>query len=123
MAALVAGLSTAAQVPITATVIHAETQRIPDAAEQAHELLDMVHRLECPPGLHSFDELAMEYQLTRPGPGREYLGTLLDPLDEYPELLETLRRHIGNDLVSGTPRGCWACTPIPSTIGSNASDS
>ncbi|MTL13355.1 PucR family transcriptional regulator [Nocardia seriolae] len=98
MAALVAGLSTAAQVPITATVIHAETQRIPDAAEQAHELLDMVHRLECPPGLHSFDELAMEYQLTRPGPGREYLGTLLDPLDEYPELLETLRRHIGNDL-------------------------
>ncbi|MVU80994.1 PucR family transcriptional regulator [Nocardia sp. ET3-3] len=95
---MVAGLSTAAQVSITATVIHAETHRIPDAAEQAHELLDMVHRLECAPGLHRFDALAMEYQLTRPGPGREYLGTLLDPLDEYPELLETLRRHIGNDL-------------------------
>ncbi|MEU1204723.1 helix-turn-helix domain-containing protein [Nocardia sp. NPDC005825] len=98
LADLISGLSTAAQVPVTATVIHAETPRIPEAAEQAHELLDMVHRLECVPGLHRFDDLAMEYQLTRPGPAREYLGTLLDPLDAHPELLETLRRHIGNDL-------------------------
>ncbi|WP_458686447.1 PucR family transcriptional regulator [Nocardia tengchongensis] len=95
---LITGLSTAAQVPVTATVVHTETSRIPDAAEQAHELLDMVHRLECAPGLYRFDDLAMEYQLTRPGPAREYLGTLLDPLDAHPELLETLRRHIGNDL-------------------------
>lgn len=95
---LIAGLSAAAQVPVTAAMIHAETPRIPDAAEQAHELLDMVQRLDCVPGLHRFDELAMEYQLTRPGPAREYLGTLLDPLDAHPELLETLRRHIGNDL-------------------------
>ncbi|UGT44737.1 helix-turn-helix domain-containing protein [Nocardia yamanashiensis] len=92
------GLSTAAQVSITATVMHTETAGIPDGAERAHELLDMVHRLECTPGLYRFDDLAMEYQLTRPGPGREYLGSLLDPLDEYPELLETLRRHIGHDL-------------------------
>ncbi|MFJ4657159.1 PucR family transcriptional regulator [Nocardia sp. NPDC088792] len=95
---LIDGLSTAAQVFITATYIHAETPRIPEAAEQAHELLDMVQRLRCEPGLYRFDDLAMEYQLTRPGPGREYLGTLLDPLEEHPELLETLRRHIGNDL-------------------------
>lgn len=98
LADLITGLSTAAQVPVTATVVHTETSRIPDAAEQAHELLDMVHRLECAPGLYRFDDLAMEYQLTRPGPAREYLGTLLDPLDAHPELLETLRRHIGNDL-------------------------
>ncbi|QLY34500.1 helix-turn-helix domain-containing protein [Nocardia huaxiensis] len=95
---LITTLSSAAQVSITATVIHAETERIPEAADRAHELLDMVHRLQCAPGLYRFDDLAMEYQLTRPGPGREYLGALLDPLDEYPELLETLRRHIGNDL-------------------------
>lgn len=95
---LVAGLSGAAQVSLTASVVHTETARIPEGAEQAHELLDMVQRLECAPGLHRFDELAMEYQLTRPGPAREYLGTLLDPLEAHPELLETLRRHIGNDL-------------------------
>ncbi|MEU0546073.1 helix-turn-helix domain-containing protein [Nocardia sp. NPDC005978] len=95
---LVLALSVAAQVPITAIALHTATAAIPAAADQGHELLDLVHRLGCAPGLYNFDDLAMEYQLTRPGPGREYLGALLDPLDEHPELLETLRRHIANDL-------------------------
>ncbi|RJO73433.1 PucR family transcriptional regulator [Nocardia panacis] len=95
---LIAGLTHAAQVGVTATVVHAAPAQIPGAADQAHELLDMVQRLECVAGLYRFDELALEYQLTRPGPGREYLGSLLDPLDEHPELLETLQRHIGNNL-------------------------
>ncbi|MEV0355467.1 helix-turn-helix domain-containing protein [Nocardia sp. NPDC050697] len=96
--ALVEQLSRAAQVGITATVVEATPEQIPDAADQAHELLDMVQRLQAVAGLYRFDELALEYQLTRPGPGREYLGSLLDPLDEHPELLETLQRHIANNL-------------------------
>ncbi|WP_433653841.1 PucR family transcriptional regulator [Nocardia sp. CA-128927] len=96
--ALVTQLSQAAQVGITATMVEATPEQIPNAADQAHELLDMVQRLEAVAGLYRFDELALEYQLTRPGPGREYLGQLLDPLDEHPELLETLQRHIGNNL-------------------------
>ncbi|WP_054812829.1 PucR family transcriptional regulator [Nocardia arizonensis] len=96
--ALVTQLSQAAQVGITAAMMDATPQQIPDAADQAHELLDMVQRLQAVPGLYRFDELALEYQLTRPGPGREYLGSLLAPLDQHPELLETLRRHIGNNL-------------------------
>ncbi|GAA5049661.1 PucR family transcriptional regulator [Nocardia callitridis] len=95
---LVTQLSQAAQVGITATMVEATPEQIPNAADQSHELLDMVQRLESVPGLYRFDELALEYQLTRPGPGREYLGSLLDPLDEHPELLETLQRHIGNNL-------------------------
>ncbi|MFF2549589.1 PucR family transcriptional regulator [Nocardia sp. NPDC058058] len=95
---LIAELAAVAQVALTATVMHTATPGIPGAAHQAHELLDIVHRLQCKPGLYRFDDLAMEYQLTRPGPGREYLGALLDPLEVYPELLETLRRHLGNDL-------------------------
>ncbi|MRH91506.1 PucR family transcriptional regulator [Nocardia sp. SYP-A9097] len=95
---LITALSAVAQVALTATVMHSATCDVPGAAEQAHELLDIAHRLRCAPGLYRFDDLAMEYQLTRPGPGRDYLGALLDPLDEYPELLETLRRHLGNDL-------------------------
>ncbi|WP_225730070.1 MULTISPECIES: PucR family transcriptional regulator [Nocardia] len=95
---LVAQLTHAAQVGITATMVQATPAQIPDAADQAHELLDMVQRLQCVAGLYRFDELALEYQLTRPGPGREYLGALLDALDEHPELLETLQRHIGNNL-------------------------
>ncbi|HLS79747.1 MAG TPA: helix-turn-helix domain-containing protein [Nocardia sp.] len=96
--ALAAALAAAAHTGVTATVVRAETARIPAAAEQAHELLDMVQRLEAVPGLYRFDELALEYQLTRPGPGREFLGALLEPLDDHPELLETLRIHIANNL-------------------------
>ncbi|MCP9625050.1 PucR family transcriptional regulator [Nocardia otitidiscaviarum] len=95
---LVTDLSRAARVPITATTVSATPPEIPTAAEQAHDLLDMVHRLHCVRGLYRFDDLALEYQLTRPGPGREYLGSLLDRLDEHPELLETLQRHIANNL-------------------------
>ncbi|GEM35231.1 helix-turn-helix domain-containing protein [Nocardia neocaledoniensis] len=98
LAALVAQLSQAAQVGITAALVETSTTGVPDAADQAHELLDMVQRLEVTSGLYRFDELALEYQLTRPGPGREFLGSLLDPLDQYPELLETLQRHIANNL-------------------------
>ncbi|MFD3507985.1 PucR family transcriptional regulator [Nocardia sp. NPDC058666] len=98
LAALVAQLSQAAQVGITAAMVECTTTGVPDGADQAHELLDMVQRLEVTSGLYRFDELALEYQLTRPGPGREFLGSLLDPLDQYPELLETLQRHIANNL-------------------------
>ncbi|MFI9408818.1 PucR family transcriptional regulator [Nocardia gamkensis] len=95
---LVEGLGRAAQVPIVATVIAAAPVEVPTAADRAHELLDMVQRLRWRRGLFRFDDLALEYQLTRPGPGLETLRTLLDPLDEHPELLETLKRHIGTNL-------------------------
>ncbi|MET8426294.1 helix-turn-helix domain-containing protein [Nocardia sp. NPDC004860] len=95
---LIGQLSRAARVHITATEITASTDAVPTAADQAHELLDMVTRLGSAPGLYHFDDLALEYQLTRPGPAREHLGSLLDPLDEYPELLETLQVHIAHDL-------------------------
>ncbi|MBF6175937.1 helix-turn-helix domain-containing protein [Nocardia blacklockiae] len=94
----VAALSRNAQVPVTAAVIEASATDIPDAAQRAHDLLDMVQRLQCRPALYRFDELALEYQLTRPGPGREYLGALLDVLDAHPELLGTLRKHIATNL-------------------------
>ncbi|WP_282776676.1 MULTISPECIES: helix-turn-helix domain-containing protein [unclassified Nocardia] len=95
---LIAQLSAAAHVPVTAAVVTASVGAVPGAADRAHELLDMVQRLRCVPGLYRFTDMALEYQLTRPGPGREILGSLLDPLDAYPELMETLRSHISNDL-------------------------
>lgn len=95
---LVGHLSRAGRVPITATMVTAATDTVPTAADQAHELLDIVARLGSGPGLYHFDDLALEYQLTRPGPGREHLGSLLDPLDKHPELLETLQVHIAHNL-------------------------
>ncbi|ONM50228.1 PucR family transcriptional regulator [Nocardia donostiensis] len=94
---LIAYLSEAARVPITATVVTAAPADIPAATEQAHELLDTVQRLTGGGGLHRFNDLALEFQITRPGPAREHLSSILDPLDEHPELLDTLRQHIANN--------------------------
>ncbi|MGK8557258.1 PucR family transcriptional regulator [Nocardia gipuzkoensis] len=95
---LVSELSRAAQAPILATITTVAADTVQGAADQVHDLLDMVMRLHCEPGLYRFDDLALEYQLTRPGPGREHLGALLNPLDEHPELLETLRLHVATNL-------------------------
>ncbi|MEV6320151.1 helix-turn-helix domain-containing protein [Nocardia sp. NPDC051787] len=95
---LLAQLSAAARVPVTAAVVTASGAGVPAAADRAHELLDMVRRLQGPPNLYRFADLALEYQLTRPGPARETLESLLDPLGDHPELLQTLRSHISNNL-------------------------
>ncbi|WP_336083907.1 PucR family transcriptional regulator [Nocardia sp. SSK8] len=96
--ALVEALSRAARVDVMAALVPARTDEIPAAAQRAHELLDMVERLDCPPALYRFGDLALEYQLTRPGPGRARLGELLSPLENHPELYETLRVHIANNM-------------------------
>ncbi|AYF76958.1 PucR family transcriptional regulator [Nocardia yunnanensis] len=96
--ALIARLAEAARVPVTAALVVAAPRELPAAADRAHELLDMVQRLDCVAGLYRFTDMALEYQLTRPGPGRETLGALLDPLDAHPELLHTLQCHISNNL-------------------------
>ncbi|WP_067865761.1 PucR family transcriptional regulator [Nocardia shimofusensis] len=99
MAHLVVALTEAAGAPITATVVTAAPRvELPASADCAHELLDMVRRLRMDPGLYRMADLALEYQITRPGPGLDHLGTVLDPLDAQPKLLETLRCHIGNGL-------------------------
>ncbi|MBF6341221.1 helix-turn-helix domain-containing protein [Nocardia abscessus] len=95
---LLAQLSAAARVPVTAVVVTASATGVPGAADRAHELLDTVRRLQCAPALYRFADMALEYQLTRPGPGRETLGSRLDPLDDHPELLQTLRSYTSNNL-------------------------
>ncbi|MFD4440193.1 PucR family transcriptional regulator [Nocardia sp. NPDC058519] len=96
--ALVAALAEAARVDLVAAVVTAPAADVASAAKTAHEILDVVERLECTPGLYRFGQLALEYQLSRPGLGLSLLGELLAPLDEYPELWKTLRVHIANNL-------------------------
>ncbi|MGX1811475.1 PucR family transcriptional regulator [Nocardia sp. NPDC055321] len=95
---LVTALSNAAHAPLTAAVITAAPASVPAAAELAHELLDVIQRLHRPPRLYRFHDLALEYQLTRPGQARDSLAALLDPLADHPELMHTLRVHLGNHL-------------------------
>ncbi|GGK38830.1 PucR family transcriptional regulator [Nocardia camponoti] len=88
----------AGRVTVTAAHVSGPREEIPAATQRAHEVLDMVEQLDSAPGLYHFTDLALEYQLTRPGPGRARLRQLLAPLDAHPELFETLRVHIGNEL-------------------------
>ncbi|MEV0248883.1 helix-turn-helix domain-containing protein [Nocardia sp. NPDC050712] len=96
--AVLARLGAAAQVELTATVVTARTEQIPVAAEDAHELLDLVTGIGRPAGAYRLADLAIEYQLTRPGPARDQLVRVLAPLAEYPELLDTLRTYLETGL-------------------------
>ncbi|PKV81876.1 PucR family transcriptional regulator [Nocardia fluminea] len=98
LATVVAALSAAANVPVIAAVVRSARDEIPLAVTQAHELLEVIERLGLESGLHFFDSLALEYQITRPGPGRAALASLLEPLAAHTELWETLCCYIGNDL-------------------------
>ncbi|RBO82964.1 PucR family transcriptional regulator [Nocardia puris] len=90
-------LSDAARVPVIATLVTASAEEVAGAAQQAHELLDMLERLGGESGLHRFSDLALYYQLTRPGTGREALRAHLAPLDDHPELLTTLRDYLDHE--------------------------
>lgn len=87
-----------AGVSVTVALVHASVPEVPAAAKQAHELLDLVRLLGRPVGTYGMHDLALEYQLTRPGPARRHLARVLDPLDDSPELVETLETHISHDL-------------------------
>ncbi|BCK57986.1 PucR family transcriptional regulator [Nocardia wallacei] len=80
--------------PVAATVVSATVPALPEATDLAHDLLDIVRRLGYAPRLYEFDDLALEYQITRPGPANEYLRSLLNPLLPHDDLLELLRRRV-----------------------------
>ncbi|WP_141810482.1 PucR family transcriptional regulator [Nocardia bhagyanarayanae] len=82
----------------TGVVMCAPTCELPAVAEQVYAALDVVTRLGMTGRLHRFSDIAVEYQLTRPGPGRDALSTLLDPLEDHPDLLETLRTYVKSGL-------------------------
>lgn len=98
LAQLVTQLAVAIGAPITAVAMTAVAQDLPTAADQAHQLLEMACRLGFGPKVYQFDDLILEFQITRPGPGREFLSSILDALDTHPHLLDTLRLHVANNL-------------------------
>ncbi|MEV0355737.1 helix-turn-helix domain-containing protein [Nocardia sp. NPDC050697] len=96
--ALVAELAEAAGVTLLATVESAPVPRIPAAAQRVRQLLGTLTALRYPSGLYLFEDMALEYQLTLPGPARDRLAAVLRPLEEQPDLLTTLRAHMRNEL-------------------------
>lgn len=90
---LIVQLAAVAQTPARATVVTAEVDGIPEAVERAHALLEIMRRLRRV-GLERFEDLSLEYQLSRPGAACRHLAAMLDPLDNHPVLLETLKAHL-----------------------------
>ncbi|MFJ6632615.1 PucR family transcriptional regulator [Streptomyces sp. NPDC091376] len=71
---------------------------ISSAAQEASRVLDLVRRLGRPPGCYRLDDVLLEHQLARPGDGLVRLAAKLDPLEEHPYLLETLRVFVERGL-------------------------
>lgn len=71
---------------------------ISSAAQEAGRVLDLVRRLGRPPGCYRLDDVLLEHQLARPGDGLVRLAAKLDPLEEHPYLLETLRVFVERGL-------------------------
>lgn len=89
-------LQNTARVPLLATMVHAQRHEIPEAAHRTHEMLELAQRLHRPARLYRFADLALEYQISRPGPARQRLAALMDPLRSRPELLQTLAVYIAS---------------------------
>ncbi|WP_121183408.1 CdaR family transcriptional regulator [Nocardiopsis sp. Huas11] len=89
---LVATLARDVGEPLSAAAAPAsDPAGIPAAAAEAGRVLDLVQRLGRPPGFYRLDDVLLEYQLARPGGALLRLAAKLDPLEEHPYLLETLR--------------------------------
>ncbi|MGW6122355.1 PucR family transcriptional regulator [Nocardia sp. NPDC055165] len=83
----------AAQTQVRAAFVVAGAGGISEGVERAHTVLDIMRRLRRV-GLERFDNLSLEYQLSRPGTAGRHLAALLDPLEDHPVLLETLTAHL-----------------------------
>lgn len=71
---------------------------VPAAAQEAGRVLDLVRRLGRPPGCYRLDDVLLEYQIARPGQGLVRLAAKLEPLEEHPFLLQTLRVFVERGL-------------------------
>ncbi|ONH58176.1 hypothetical protein CcI49_21935 [Frankia sp. CcI49] len=84
---------------VDASVVAADRRaRLPEAHEQATELLRLARALERAPGLFQLADLLVEYQLTRPGVALPAIEHLLDGLEGRPDLQRTLRTYLALDL-------------------------
>lgn len=84
----------AAGVAITAGAVIADAAEVGAAAAVAKEIREIAHSAGYPPGVYELSDVALEFQLSRPGPARDILAALVDPLTRTPELLQTLSIHV-----------------------------
>ncbi|MBM7369340.1 PucR family transcriptional regulator [Gordonia hydrophobica] len=96
---LVAAIEAAAGAATSAAVVESvDRGAVVEAAAQAQEVLQVALALGRPAGLHRLDDVAVAYQLSRPGPAADRLAETLAPIRDQPDLLRTLRTYLDCDL-------------------------
>lgn len=95
---LLSVMTAAAGAEVFAAVARADARtEIPEAASQAREVLRIARNSGLQPGLHDISSVPLAYQLSRPGAGQDHFARFLEPLEEAPELLETLKALLDRD--------------------------
>lgn len=74
--------------------MEARVSEIPDAVPVAEELVDIALAIRGVGGVHTLDDLLLEYQSSRPGPGRELLARRLSGVGH--ELLHTIDAYLAS---------------------------
>lgn len=94
---LVQAMERAGQIQVTATTGSADVTAIAGVAAHLYELLSLVRRLQYSPNTYRTADLVFEFQVTRPGIGRQHLSRLLEPLHDSPDLMLTLQAFVDSD--------------------------
>ncbi|WP_054811787.1 PucR family transcriptional regulator [Nocardia arizonensis] len=110
---LLTAAAAAAGLRLVVAVVRADLADIPVAYDHAHELLRLADLLGRGDGVYRFDDLALEYQLTRPGHARDLLAATIAPLRaELTASLTQYLRHNGDLAATARamrmPRGALA---------------
>jgi len=84
------------QVWLTTTVAD-RPEQISAAARTGGEVLRLAERLGRPSGLYRLTDVLLEYHLARDDESAAQLRGIIAPLEERPELLETVRVYLARD--------------------------
>ncbi|MGY0498347.1 PucR family transcriptional regulator [Nocardia sp. FBN12] len=96
---LVAAMQSAAGAPVIAAIVErARVGLLQEAVDEADDVLRLSLALHRSPGLYRLADVAVAYQLSRPGPAAEQLRESLAPIRSQPELLHTLQTYFDCDL-------------------------
>ncbi|MGK2320695.1 PucR family transcriptional regulator [Gordonia rhizosphera] len=97
--ALVERIRSSVDVPIRAGLVEAvPIADVPSAGTLASEVLRLssAHRSERT--IYRLADVALAYQLTRPGPASEHLRSVLEPLEPFPDLITFLQDYLRCDM-------------------------
>lgn len=92
--ATTAALTRAAGADVTIGASIAVPSAVAEAATVAAEVRDIARTVGRGPGAYQLEDVLLEYQMARPGAAREKLATLLEPVSDNADLLDTLKAFL-----------------------------